>query len=171
MNNNEIIKILKSENIVLQMETLQYLTKEGNRDILPEVLSLLNATVETTIRDEIIIILENLKEQECVLDVIKAIGNQDYKEILPILVSTCWKNGLNYSEHLEVFTDVFIQSVFQLAFDAFTVIDNIETIDKAVADKCLLRMENAVEDIKEDKRPLYFELINIIEDKKENPTE
>jgi cellobiose phosphorylase len=171
MNNKEIIKKLKSENSVLQLETLKYITKEGNKDILTEVISLLNITDETEIRDEIITILENLKEQECVLDLATAIGNHNYKEILPILVSACWKNGLDYNEHLEIFTDVFIQSDFQLAFDAFTVIDNIETIDHAIADKCLLRLENAVEDIKEDKRPLYFELINIIDNVKEYPAE
>ncbi len=171
MSSKEIIKNLKSGNNVLQMETLQYITKEGNKDILPEVISLLNITDETEIRDEIIKILENLKGQECALDIVNAIGNKDYKKILPILVSVSWKNGLNYSNHLEIFTDVFIQSDFQLSFDAFTVIDTIETIDQAVADKCLLRLENAVEDIKEDKRPLYFELINIIDDKKENPAE
>jgi hypothetical protein len=169
MNNKEIIKNLKSGNIVLQIETLQYITKEGNKDILPEVFSLLNNTDETEIRDEIIKILEHLKEQKCVLDIVKAIGNQDYKEILPILVSSCWKNGLDYSDHLEIFTEVFIQADFQLAFDAFTVIDMIEIIKDTIADKCLFRLENAVEDIKEDKRPLYFELINIINDKKENP--
>ena len=169
MNNKEIIKNLKSGNIVLQMETLQYIANEGNKDILPEVISLLNITDETEIRDEIIRILEHLKEQECALDIVNAIGNQDYKEILPILVSASWKNGLDYSDHLETFTKVFIEADFQVAFDAFTVIDTIETIDQSIVDKCLLRIENSVEDIKEDKRPLYFELINIIEDKKENP--
>ena len=171
MNNKEIKKNLKSGNIILQMETLQYVTKEGNKEILPDIISLLSNTDEIEIRNEIIKILENLKNQECALDLVNAIGNKDYKGILPILVSACWKNGLNFNDYLESFTEVFIQSEFQLAFDAFTVIDNIETIDQALADKCLLRLENAVEDIKEDKRPLYFELINIIDTKKENPTE
>jgi len=171
MNNKEIIKNLKSGNIVLQLETLQYITKEGNKDILSEVISLLNITDETEIRDEIIKILEHLKEQECTLDIVKAIENKDYKELLPILVSACWKNGLDYSNYVEIFTEVFIQADFLLAFDAFTVIDTIETLNEALADKCLLQLENAVEDIKEDKRPLYFELINIIKDKKENPAE
>jgi len=169
MNNKEIIKNLKSKNTVLQMETLQYITKEGNKEILPEVISLLNITDETEIRNEIIKILEHLKEQDCTLDIVKAIENKNYKHILSILVSASWKNGLDYSKHLETFIKVFIQSDFLLAFDAFTVIDTIETINESIADKCLLQLENAVEDIKEDKRPLYFELINIIKDKKENP--
>ena len=36
------------------------------------------------------------------------------------------------------------------------LIDNIEKINIAIADKCMLRMENSVEDIKDYKRTLYF---------------
>ena len=169
MNNKEIIKNLRSEKTSVIKETLNYITKEGNKDVLYEVIDLLNTTSDTFIRDEIINILENLKEQDCVFSMIKAIENPDYKDILSIIISSCWKNGLDFNENIEVFTDVFIQSDFQLAFDAFTVIDHFENIDARLAKTCMLRLENSVEDIKDDKKTLYFELINIIETKKENP--
>ena len=131
----------------------------------------MHTTSNTIIRDKIIEILENLREQNCVPPIIKAIENPDYKDILSILVSSCWKNSLDFNEYIEVFTDIFIQSDFQLAFDAFTVIDNFENIDSQLADTCSLRLENSVKDIKDDKKPLYFELINVIENMKENPAE
>lgn len=169
MNNKEIINNLRSEKKSIILETLKYIYQEGNKNILSEVIELLLITPETVIRDEIIKILENLKDQESVPCIIEAIENPDYNDILSILVTSSWKNGLDFSEYVEVFTEVFIKSEFQLAFDAFTVIDNLENITPANADSCLLRLENAVEDIKDDKKPLYFELINIIENKKENP--
>ena len=171
MNNQEFIKNLRSEKTSVILDTLKYIFVNGNKDILSEVIELLHATSDTIIRDEIIKILENLKEQDCVPPIIKAIENPDYKDILSILVSSCWKNGLNFNEYIEVLTDVFIQSDFQLAFDAFTVIDNFENIDIQLADTCLLRLENSVENIKDDKKSLYFELINVIENIKENPAE
>ncbi len=171
MNNKEIIKNLRSEKTSIILDTLKYISEVGNKDIIVEMIELLHATSDTIIRDKIITILENLREQDCVLPIIKAIENPDYKDILSILVSSCWKNSLDFNKYIEVFTDVFIQSDFQLAFDAFTVIDNFEDIDIQLADTCLLRLENSVEDIKDDKNPLYFELINVIENMKENPAE
>ena len=169
MNNKEIIRNLRSEKTSIILDTLKYISEGGNKDIIVEVIELLHATSDTIIRDKIINILENLREQYCVFPIIKAIENPDYTDILSILVSSCWKNNINFNEYIEVFTDVFIKSDFQLAFDAFTVIENFENIDIQLADICLLRLENYVEDIKDDKKPLYFELINVIEDIKENP--
>ncbi len=169
MNSKEIIKNLRSEKTSIILDTLKYISEVGNKDIIIEVIELLQATSDTIIRDKIIEILENLREQDCVPPIIKAIENPDYKDILSILVSSCWKNSLDFKEYIEVFTDVFIQFDFQLAFDAFTVIDNFENIDIQLADTCLLRLENYVEDIKDDKKPLYFELINVIENIKKNP--
>lgn len=171
MNNKEIIKNLRSEKISIILDTLKYISENGNKDIIIEVIELLRTTSDTIIRDKIIAILDNLREQYCVPPIIKAIENPDYKDILSILVSSCWKNSLDFDKYIEVFTDIFIQSDFQLAFDAFTVIDNFENINIQLADTCLLRLENYVEDIKDDKKPLYFELINIIENMRGNPAE
>lgn len=169
MTNKEIIKNLRSDNNSVVLDTLQYVSKEGNKDILGEVIELLLTTQEIIIRDHIIKILENLREPDCTAIMVHAIEDPDYQDILALLVSASWKNSLDFSNHVETFIDVFIKADFQLAFDAFTVIDNLETIDSKVAEASVFRLENAIEDIKDDKKSLYFELINIINDKKENP--
>jgi hypothetical protein len=171
MNNKEVIKNLKSKNQALILETLEYIKQEGDKDILKELINLLQSTNNTIIRDEIVTILENLKEQDSASTIVESIENPDYDEILSLLISACWKNGLDFSDSVEIFTDIFIKSEFQLAFDAFTVIDNIEEIDNLKADACIFRLKNSIEDIQDDKKSLYFELINILEDKKENPAE
>lgn len=169
MSNKEVIKNLRSKNTTLILEALNFIKQEGNEDILEDVILLLNTTKETKVRDEIIKILEHLKEQSCAPILVKSIENPDNKEILSLLVSSCWKNGLDYSDSAEIFTDLFIRAEFQLAFDAFTVIDNMEEIGNQSADACIFRLKNSVEDIQDDKKALYFELIQLIEDKKENP--
>ncbi|PLX12315.1 MAG: hypothetical protein C0597_13535 [Marinilabiliales bacterium] len=169
MNTKEVIKNLRSGNQSLILETLDYIKHEGNNDMLNEVIQLLQNTNDTIIRDEIVSILEHVKEQDSVSTIVHSLENADYEDILSLLVSACWKNGLDYSDSVEIFTDIFIKSDFQLAFDAFTVIDNVEEIDNRIADACIFRLRNSIEDIQDDKKSLYFELINIIEDKKENP--
>jgi len=171
MNNKEVIKNLKSKNQSIILETLAYIKQEGNNEILKEVINLLHSTNDTIIRDEIVDILEHVKEQDSVLTLVQSLENPDYEDILSLLVSACWKNGLDYSASVEIFTDIFIKSDFQLAFDAFTVIDNIEEIENRIADACIFRLKNTIEDIQDEKKPLYFELIKLIDDKKENPAD
>ena len=171
MNNKEIIKNLKSGDSKIILNTLNYVEKEGNVEILGHVIELLYLTSETLIRDEIIKILEFLNEQNCAPVLVDSIKNPKYYDQLSILIPACWKNGLNYEEYVEVFTDIFISSEFQLAFDALTVIDNFSRIDDKKADICLIKLENSIEDVKDDKKPLTYELINIIKNLKENPAE
>lgn len=168
MDNKEIIKKLRSENSSIIIDTLKYIIKEGNKDILNEVIDLLNKTDETVVRDETINIIENLKDQDSVPIIIDAIENSDYKDILTILVSSCWKNGLNFSQYITSFIEIFIQSEFLLAFEAFTVIDNFDYIDPQLASTCILRLESCIEDITEDKKALYYELIDIMSNPKKD---
>lgn len=166
MDNKEIVKKLRSENSSVILDTLKYITKEGNKDILKEVIDLLNYTNNTEIRDVAIKIIENLKDQSSVPIIIDAIEYPDYKDILSILVASCWKNGLDFNQYISSFIEVFIQSDFLLAFEAFTVIDNLDYIDPQLASTSILRLESCIEDITEDKKALYYELIDILHNPK-----
>lgn len=162
MIDKEIIKKLKSSEVKIVLDVLKYITKNGSNDTLIQLIDLLKTTTNTLIRDEIINILENLKEQSCAIVLVDSIKDPKYFDELPILVSACWKNSLNFGDYLDVFTDIFIQSDFQLAFDALTVIDNFDEVDKNNIDVCLVKLENSIEDFKDDKKILCHELINII---------
>jgi len=169
MTKKEIIKIFESNNDKIIIETLKQISKEGNNDLLVHVIELLHKTASTIIRDEIIKILEHLKNQNSSQLIVDAIHDPKNENELPILVSSCWKNGLNYEDYIDIFTDVFIKSDFQLAFDAFTVIDTFINTDINKANISLLKLEGAIEDFTEDKRNLCSELIGIIQSLKENP--
>jgi hypothetical protein len=171
MDNKEIIKNLRSEKTSLILDTLKYIINKGNKVILSEVIDLLYRTKDTIVRNETLKILENLKDQESAPVIMSSIENPDYKDILVILLASCWKNGLNFSNYITNFVEIFIQSDFLLAFEIFTVIDTFEFIDPLLAKTCLLRLESSIEDITEDKDALYYELIDIIKDSKENPAE
>ncbi len=169
MENKEIIKNLNSNNQNKIIETLKYISSNGNTEVLVHAINLLKSTKEAIIKDEIVKILENLKNQDCSEIIVKTINDPGFKTELSVIVPACWKNGLNYEKYIDVFVDIFIKSDFQLAFDAFTVIDNFEKVNIQDADKCIIKLNNAIEDVKEDKIQLLNELIKIINDLKENP--
>ena len=169
MNNKEIIKNLDSNNQLTVLNTLKYISKEGNKDVLMHVINLLKSSNDPLIKEDIINILDNLRNPDCVPFIIDAIQDKTFKSHLPVLISSCWKNSLNFEDYIESFVDVFIDGDFQLAFDALTVIDNFEQIDHQQADVCIIKLNNAIEESKEDKIPLIQELIGIIENIKNNP--
>jgi hypothetical protein len=43
-----------------------------------------------------------------------------------MMVTSCWYSNVDYSGFLKTFIDIVIQSPFELAFEAFTVIENNE---------------------------------------------
>jgi len=169
MNNKELIKNLQSGKTETVISALKLIASEGNNDLLTEVIKLFHQTTNNTIQQEIIKIIEHLKDPKSVPVIINAIENKDFADQLPVLVAACWKNGLNYEEYTETFVQVFIEGDFQLAFDAFTVIDNLEEIKQQDAEGCLIKLRNAFDNISDDKKRLITELINIINDKKVNP--
>lgn len=169
MTNKEIIKILNSNDDKVILEALKTVSKEGNDELLVQVIELLHKTTNTIIRDEIIKILEYLKEQSSSQVIVNAIRDPKNEEELSILVSACWKNGLNYEDYIDIFIDVFIKSDFQLAFDAFTVIDTFESIDINKANVNLLKLEGTIEDFTDDKKTLCSQLIEKLQTLKENP--
>jgi len=171
MENKEIIKNLQSTDKATILNTLKYISTEGNKDILSHVIKLLNSNSDSGIREEVINILENLKNQDCAEIIIQNIHNKDLNKELPILVSSCWKNSLNFEDYIEIFTDIFIESEFITAFDAFTVIDNFENVNIASADSCLIKLTNNIENATNDKKALFSELITKIENLKENPAD
>ena len=169
MENKEIIKNLNSTDIKIVVKTLEVIAQKGNKHILKQVINLLNPNQEPKIINSIQNIIENLKEQDCAPVLAESINNESNEEILALLVSACWKNGLSYDEYVETFVEIFIESEFMLAFEAFTVIDNMENISPNKADSCIIRLNNEIENTKEDKKQLLDELIKTINDKKENP--
>lgn len=169
MTNKEIIQKLESSEEKTLIETLKAISKEGNNEILIKVIDLLEKSSSTLVRDEIIKIIENLKEQDSSKILIEAITNPKNVKELSILVSACWKNGLNYEAYLEVFIDLFLEADFQLAFEAFTVIDTFEQLDENKVNINLFKLESTIENLTDDKKALCTELINILNELKENP--
>lgn len=162
MNQKEIIKNLQSGYKDLILEAFNLIQQDGNAEILKHMLILYKETTDKEIREEIIKILDNLKNQDCVSILAESINGNNNKEDLFYLVSACWKNGLNYHEYLEYFVKIFLESEFNLAFEAFTVIDNMDEVNEEIAHKCIIKLQKEISNLQEDKQALGKELIQIL---------
>jgi len=171
MTNKDLIRDLNSKNIALISKAIDYISEKGNPEIIPELIALLNDNKDDSLKEQLIKLFENLHEQKSLIYIINALSDKQNKNIRSLLVSTCWKSSLNFDDHIELFTEIFIESDFTEAFDALTVIENMYSVVEEKAKKCILRLETYLEDANDLKKPIVCELIKIIQTHIENPTD
>ncbi|QQS51529.1 MAG: HEAT repeat domain-containing protein [Bacteroidota bacterium] len=146
------------------LTTLHEIRQKGHANILPLVVSLLNKHQHDEVREEVISILGQLKDKEAVPFIIEQIKSSGTDTFKSELIMTCWQSGLDYSEHIDVFTQSFIDGDFQTAIEAFSVID--EWIDQAGSEKikqCKELLAENLPKVSPEKKAFYLELIKLIE--------
>lgn len=110
------------------LETVSELEKKGNPLYIPVLIDVLANSDSRQVRKSILELFDNLKDKDSIPYLISAICDVTGKSLQRDLVSCCWKNGLDFSEYLSFFTDLVIESDFEIAFEALTVIDNLSQL-------------------------------------------
>ena len=122
----QIKKNLFSVNTDVVISAIESIQKKGNKLYLPILFDLLNSTPEPEIETGIKNLLGTVKDKESVNSFLRAIEDDKYKPIRKEILTACWQNGLDFSTFLPVFIDLIINEDWEIAFEAFTVIDNLE---------------------------------------------
>jgi len=157
------LRNLNSPDSELVSETLNQLSESGNSAYVPFLVELLQATSNPEIKKRVTQLLAELKHSDAIPLIIEAIKNQKYNKELQYLVSACWENGMDYSEHLSLFVDLMIEHDFMVAFEAHTVITNMTgKISPEISRHESLKVESALQKIGEDKRHLLTEVLDFL---------
>ena len=127
----QIKKNLFSANTDVVISAIEEIQKKGNKLYLPVLFDLLNSNPEPEIETEIKNLLGTVKDKESVNPFMRAIEDDKYKGIRKTILTACWQNGLDFSTFLTVFIDLVIHEDWEIAFEAFTVIDNLEYLPGA----------------------------------------
>ena len=126
---NQQIKLnLFSSRTEVVMEALKQVKSVGNRLYIPLLFDLLVLSPEQEIEKEIKNILGTIKDKQTVNSFMRGIEDDKYKSIRKAILIACWQNGLDFSTFLPVFIDLIINEDWEIAFEAFTVIDNLEIL-------------------------------------------
>lgn len=146
---------LFSTNNQVVISAINEIKERGNRLYLPLLFELLNSAPENDIEKEILNVLGSVKEKDTINSFMRAIEDDRLKAIRKQLLTACWQNGLDFSTFVPVFIDQVINEDWETAFEAFTVIDNLEylpsdAIINVSVEKINLAMPNA------DEQKKYF---------------
>lgn len=148
------------------INTLQQVKNAGNTVLIPELIGLLRKDTGTEVTDHIVTILNNLKYQASADELIKVLRQEKDPEVISLLVSACWKNGLDYSAYVDDFIDLFLEYDYTTALDALTVIENAtKNPDYEATRSRINRLKNNLDQTGENKRMLVYELIHILNHK------
>lgn len=152
---NKIKENLFSTQPRIVISAINSVKEKGNKFYIPMLFDLLNSNPEKEITDEINKLLSTVKDKETTETFIEAVTDKKYKSVRKLILTACWQNGLDFSNYLPVFVDVIINDDWESAFEAFTIIDNLESLpEQNTVKKTTIKIEAAMENATEQKA--YF---------------
>lgn len=158
------IKSLRSGNKSAILGTLKEIRSDGDISVLPELFNLMLDQEEQEILNKIAALLNDLKDKEAAEILVEAIADPEYEKIQSSLVAACWQNGLSYDKYIPTFVEVVVSGDYGAAIEAFTVIEEaVGELEKEERIALARSMKTRLEQVDEQKKALFVELIKAIE--------
>ncbi len=156
-------KLYSADNNVV-LEAIEEIQTQGNIEILPSLLELIQNSKNPKIERKAKAIFFGLKDNKAAEFMVWALQNEKYAHLRPFLSSACWNNGLDYSDYLPVFVQLFLNEQFEVAFDAFTVVENLTGFpENSVIEEQIEVLKQAAGTIAEEKKHLLTEFVNLLQ--------
>jgi hypothetical protein len=160
---NRLKSAIRSGNPELIDHAIDEIKNKGDDTYIAPIVALLHQTLSNEVKTSIFQLFIDLKHENSVDQLIQEIAMEEDPEILERLVASCWQNGLNYSKHLPYFVQLVLDHEFQIAFEAFTVIENMYgKIDPDVEKAIMEKIENNLPYAEERKQYLLKGMLEII---------
>jgi hypothetical protein len=157
------ISQLESHNPAIIMIAIKEIRHHGNVRILPHLFSLMKPSTHEAIRESILMLIGEIKNQDAVPVIVSILKQADQGGDFPRLVAACWQSGLDFSGYIPVFIRIFVEGDYQEAVEAFSVIEeSIMNADKRIQKSCLQLLEKYSPRVSEEKYPLYRELVKVV---------
>lgn len=158
------IQSLRSSHRSAILDTLRELRSEGDISVLPDLFNLMLIQEDQEILDEIVTLLNDLKDKEAAEILAEAIANPEYREIQTSLVAACWQNGLSYGTHIATFVEVVVSGDYSAAIEAFTVIEEaVGELEQEERVQLVRSLKSNLQEVEVQKKPLFVELVKVIE--------
>jgi len=160
-----IVKKLQSTKTQEVLFAIKQIRNTGNPKILPFLIELLANSKLEEVKSAIIDLLNDLKNKDCRIEIINTLRNDKFKNIHKEILTTCWQSGLDYSDNIDLFVELFTTRDFGVAFEAFTIVDNYEEKFEPEKIKPLIKYlkSNISSFTGTEKEGLFVEMVHILE--------
>jgi len=156
---NNIINNLSSTEEKKVFTALKQLRKHGKKEAILPLIDLLSNTNNEEIKVEITNLLFDLKDQDVVQDLIKAIESNKYIHEKATLISIFWQSSLDSSEHITSIVKQAIKGNYMTGVEVLSVIDNYDTTFQEMEIEDLkFDLDDAIEQEQTEKRNLLISI-------------
>lgn len=160
----QLIKRLHSEDEKTVLKALAQLRSSGHPGYIPELLEILNGSQSETLHREMASLFSDIKDKAVIPLFIKGLKDPDLPNIRMAVQAGCWQSGMDYSEYIDLFIELFLESDYVTSLESFSVIE--QSLEKMSPEDIVNKRElllKCFEEISEDKKPLASELINLMQ--------
>lgn len=163
---------LRSKDKKIVLSKLRELKVSGNTNILSYILDLLETSDSSEIVQEVLNLVRDLRDQQSVPIIVDFIQKNMKGIYIGDIISSCWQSRLDFHAYLNIFANCFLHGDYQTSLEAFTVIE--EMLWKSSNDQiesCKEILVDNVSEVSDEKKPLYKELIKVIDEGKSHNSE
>lgn len=129
MNKETISKIIadiNSDNTKSASSAIKEIRESGNNTLIKKLVSAYIKSSNDEIKGLIHKLLCDLRNQDSSAVLIEVLQSNKFEEAHKMVLSACWESRLDFTDYLEIFIDQVCTQGFEIAFEAFTVIENVE---------------------------------------------
>lgn len=158
-----VVANLTSENEDIVLKTVNNLRSSGSANYLPILVDTLMNTSSEEVRKTVLSLFGELKDKASVEVLMDMIVDNHYLPVRKELITSCWQNGLDFSPYLSQFVDWVIETDMEIAFEAFTVIENLDYLPEAdIRENEIIKINRALPTADKLKTYLLTELRGVL---------
>lgn len=106
------------------LAVLEQIREIGVPKLLPALVKVYKTCGDDDVKMSIFKLLSDASQREIVDEMASVIAAETDPNVKQMLVTSCWYSKIDYLPQLELFIDMVFDAPFELAFEAFTVIEN-----------------------------------------------
>jgi len=161
--NQKLLSGLNSPDEIIVSSTLGELRMHGNIEVLPTVFTLLFSKKMENLEDEIVNLINDIKDPEAVPVFMEAIKTFRGKNGYEQLVSACWQCGLDFSPYIDQFILLVLEEDYYTSLEAFSVIEeNNSSLSSQQRTARLEFIRSKIEFLSPEKRCLVNEMMLLL---------
>lgn len=123
-NKDELLRKIKTSDPEAVEEAIREIKENGDNTIIVPLLDILSSQPEVHVVSEIVGLLADVKDSGFRDVLLERIRQEKNPHVKAILLRIAWESSLDYSGHLDLFTNILLNDEFVAAFEASTLIEN-----------------------------------------------
>jgi len=159
----QILKNLYSIESVIILSAIEDIRNQGDEELLEAMLSILISNIDSEIENKILSCIADLKDNKTIPFLISVIKNNKFLSKKRELLQAFWQTNFNFDEYIDIFTHILITDSFEIAFEAFTIIEIAsDTLDDKVKLEQQSIIKKALLSVDSQKKALLEEAITVL---------